>query len=291
MTVHRKNILLSNHSLLRLTLVHAAFVDSYPVRDRGGKLPVNRLLFVRDDDSRRASRIHDPADRREFPMRSGNLYFIPCNRPIDMDLADDLHFLSLQFNLDLFYGFDVMEACPHCVRLHVPDLVAELDALLRRESELKTLLRVDEIVFGLCAQLAPANCAALRGRLAKSRKYERVLEFIRTQANAATTVEKLAEMSGMRKDVFSRSFAKDLGIPPKDFLSETLVRKASENLLRPGNSVKDVARILDFSSEYYFSHFFKRRTGHAPLEFQRLNGAKQSKSAHGRTVLRSQSPR
>ena len=123
MTVFRKNALLSNHSLLKLTLVHAAFVDSYPVHDRGGKLPVNRLLFVRGGDVRHDSRIRDPADGRTYPMRAGNLYFIPCNRPVDMDLAPDLQFLSLQFRLDLVYGFDVMEDCPHCAQLPVPELV------------------------------------------------------------------------------------------------------------------------------------------------------------------------
>ncbi len=272
MTVRRKNLLLANHALLKLTLVHAAYVDSYPVCDKGGRLPVNRLLFVRDDDAGRRSRIRDPADGREFPMRAGHLYFIPCNRPIDMVIAADLPFLSLQFNLELFYGFDVMEACHRCESRHAPELVTELDGLLRKESELRTALRVSEIVFGLCAGLVPDDDAALLGRLARSRGYERVLEFIRTRADASTTVESLAEMAGMRQDVFSRRFARDLGLPPKDFLSDALARKASARLLTPGNSVKEVARLLNFSSEYYFSHFFKRRTGLSPLEFRRLNG-------------------
>lgn len=273
MTVFRKGALLSNHSFLRLTLVHAAFVDSYPVHERGSKLPVNRLLFVRDNDTHGESRIHDPADGRIFPLRAGNLYVIPCNRPVDMDLAADLHFLSLQFNLDLFYGFDIMEACPHCEQLWVPDLVAELEAILEKESELRTLLRINEIVFGLCLRLAPSHSTALHERLRQNRRYGKALDFVRRHADASTTVETLATLNGMRKDVFSRSFARDLGLPPKEFLSDAIARKASELLLVPGNSVKDVARILNFGSPYYFSHFFKRRTGHAPLEFRRLHGA------------------
>jgi len=188
-------------------------------------------------------------------------------------LGADLHFLSLQFNLDLFYGFGIMEACPHCEQLWVPDLVAELDEILANESELRTLLRVNEIVFGLCLRLAPSHCRALHERLRRNRKYEKALDFVRTHADASTTVALLARLNGMRTDVFSRSFARDLGLPPKEFLSDAIARKASELLLVPGNSVKDVARILSFSSPYYFSHFFRRRTGHAPLEFRRLHGA------------------
>jgi AraC-like DNA-binding protein len=33
-------------------------------------------------------------------------------------------------------------------------------------------------------------------------------------------------------------------------------------------SIKDVARQLDFSSEFYFSHFFRRHTGMTPTEFR-----------------------
>ncbi|MDX9979487.1 MAG: AraC family transcriptional regulator [Lentisphaeria bacterium] len=272
MTVFRKNALLSNHSLLKLTLVHAAFVDSYPVHDRGGKLPVNRLLFVHGGDARHDSRIRDPADGRTYPMRAGNLYFIPCNRPVDMDLAPDLQFLSLQFRLDLIYGFDVMEDCPHCARLPVPELVDELAGLLASEAELPTLLRVNEILFGLCVRLLPRDGKALRERLARGREFRKALDYVRTEADAGTTVGTLAALSGMRQDVFSRRFTRSLGLSPKEFLSDTVARKASELLLVPGNSVKDVARILNFSSPYYFSHFFRRRTGQAPLQFRRLNG-------------------
>jgi len=33
-------------------------------------------------------------------------------------------------------------------------------------------------------------------------------------------------------------------------------------------SIKDVARQMDFSSEFYFSHFFRRQTGMTPTEFR-----------------------
>ncbi len=274
MTVFRKSALLSNHSLLKLTLVHAAFVDSYPIHDKSGKLPANRLLFVRGGDAAGRSRIHDPADGRTYPMRAGHLYFIPCNRPVDLDLAPDLHFLSLQFRLDLIYGFDALEACPHCAEFHVPELVDELDGLLANEAELPTLLRINEIIFGLCVRLLPSDGKALRERLAQGREFRKALDFVRREADATTTVRTLAALSGMRQDVFSRRFARSLGLPPKEFLSDAIARKASELLLVPGNSAKDVARVLNFSSQYYFSHFFRRRTGHAPLQFQRLNGVK-----------------
>jgi len=272
MTVHRKNTLLMHHAFTKLRLVHAAYVDSYEVHLKGGKMPVNRLLFVCGNDSRGESSIRDLSDGTLLTMKKGRLYFIPCNHLVDLEIAPDLSFASLQFNLDLFYGLDVFETHPRCETLEAAKLVSELRCLLDQESELRTLYRINEIIFHLCVLWSGFEKTDIKERLMGSHKYEGILEFIRNSGDASTTVEILAEMNGMRKDVFSRKFTRDMGVTPKDFLSDTLLRKASERLLVPGASVNSVAKELKFSSEYYFSHFFKRQTGISPSSFKKHNG-------------------
>jgi len=274
MTVYRKETLLRHHAFSRLRLVHAAFVDSYECHIAGNRMPVNRLLFVCGDDRCEESSIRDVSDGTLLPMKAGHLYFIPCNHLVDLNIAPELHFVSLQFNLDLFYGFDVFESHPRCKMLENPDLVAELRLLLERDTELGTLYRINEIIFHLCVLWAPTDGPDIQERLVRSLKHKKATEFIRTSGSAATTVEMLADMTGMRRDVFSRKFTRDMGITPKDFISDSVVRKASEMLLAPGASVKGVAQTLNFSSEYYFSHFFKRHTGMSPSAFRKHNGGR-----------------
>jgi AraC-like DNA-binding protein len=274
MTVHRKQTLLRHHAFTRLRLVHAAFVDSYECHIAGNRMPVNRLLFVCGDDRGEDSVIRDLSDGTLLPMTAGHLYFIPCNHMVDLNIAPELPFVSLQFNLDLFYGFDFFESHPRCEMLENPDLVAELRLLMERDAELRTLYRVNEIIFHLCVLWAPIAGPDIQERQVRSLKYKTATEFIRTSGSAATTVAMLADMTGMRRDVFSRTFTRDMGITPKAFISDSLVRKASEMLLAPGASVKVVAQALDFSSEYYFSHFFKRHTGMSPSAFRKHNGGR-----------------
>ena len=114
MTVYRKETLLRHHAFTQLHLIHAAFVDSFEYHGINHRMPVNRLLFVCADDSGAQSVIRDCSTGKLLPVKAGYLYFIPCNHIVDLNIAADLHFLSLQFNLDLFYGFDVMTAYPHC---------------------------------------------------------------------------------------------------------------------------------------------------------------------------------
>lgn len=272
MTVYRKSILLRRHAYSRLRLIHAAYVDSFEVHGVGNRMPLNRLLFVREDDAKRASCFRDVANDVHHPMRAGRIYFIPCNHLIDLDIEPDLRFFSIQFNFELFYGFDVFEGHPRCETRADPELVGELRELFEREDELTTLFRVNEIVFHFCAQWFQSDETETRDRLTKSRRYDDVLEYVRRSGDAATTVKTLADVKNMREDVFSRAFKRDMGITPKKLLTDMLARKSSERLLEPGVQVKQVAEDLNFSSEYYFSHFFKRVTGESPRAYQRNAG-------------------
>jgi len=274
MTVYRKETLLQHHAFSQLHLIHAALVDAFEYHGINHRMPVNRLLFVCADDGKAQSVIRDCSTGNLLPMKAGYLYFIPCNHSVDLNIAEDLHFLSLQFNLDLFYGFDVMEACSRCEMIDVPALVAELQALLERETELRTLYRINEIIFHQCVQWCPEEQPDIQARLLKSHKYEKVLALVQQSGNAAVTVAMLADINGQRKDVFSRNFTSDMGITPKEFISAALTRKAAAMLLVPGTSVTQVARTLNFSSEYYFSHFFKQHIGMAPKIFQQHSGAR-----------------
>ena len=191
---------------------------------------------------------------------------------MDINITADLSFVSWQFNLDLYYGFDVFETHSQCEMLTDPGLIAEISALMEDAAALKTLFRVNEIIFQLCGLWFQSEQTGMQERLAKTHKYEVILDFVRKHGDAETTVEMLADLNGMRKDVFSRKFTKDMGLPPKDFISDILVRKASTLLLVPDTLVKNVAKTLNFSSEYYFSHFFKRHTGQSPRAYQQHNG-------------------
>jgi AraC-like DNA-binding protein len=58
-------------------------------------------------------------------------------------------------------------------------------------------------------------------------------------------------------------------IPPQEHLHRRLVQRACSGLLA-GERVKDTAEALGFTSEFYFSRFFKARTGIAPRDFARV---------------------
>lgn len=273
MPVEVKKTILIRHPYFRIRLAHVA-IGSYPCHATDSIMQENRFIIVFADSGQENSMIRDSVSGEKFYLRPGYLYFTPCNHPTDWDLSSSLLFVSLKFNLELFYGFDVFRNYHRCFSQEVPEMAAELKEMIHREEEIATLCRINEIIFNLCAALLSAQPEPLRTDACKWHNYEKIFTFIQKNGDATTRVDELAEMLGMRNNVFSRKFTRDLGITPKNFLLNTLTRKAAEMLLVPGTTVKQTAERLNFSSEYYFSNFFKKQTSLSPKEFQRHNGAR-----------------
>ncbi len=72
-------------------------------------------------------------------------------------------------------------------------------------------------------------------------------------------------------------------MPLKLFLQKELAAQASRYLLGSPLSAREIAERLEFSSEYYFSNFFRRSTGTTPTAFRRANpGTREEKNCNNR---------
>ena len=263
--------LLAAHPYFQLRLRHA-HRGTYTSQGTG-QLTADDWLFLVFAGGSAEDMFRDPVTGEVFPMRPGCFYFVPCNHRIEWTLTPAVQFVSLHFDLELFYGFDVFRDHHRCHMVENPELVEAAWRLVgRRDGGVDVICELNGIVFGLCASWLAVETAGARERLANGQRYGKALEFIRDNGDASTTVENLADLYGMRADVFSRKFSRDIGMPPKEFLSNALLRKATEMLMAPGASVLQVAERLRFSSGHYLSYFIKRRTGMHPTQYRLANG-------------------
>ncbi len=68
-----------------------------------------------------------------------------------------------------------------------------------------------------------------------------------------------------------RSFRQFFGDTPYGYLMNRRIELAQRLLLYSQFSIKEIAGRLCFSDQYYFSNYFKRKTGMSPRQFQKNN--------------------
>jgi AraC-like DNA-binding protein len=94
-----------------------------------------------------------------------------------------------------------------------------------------------------------------------------VLRTLHADLAGPWTVEKLARTAGMSRAVFAERFARTVGIPPMQYLTEWRVARAKELLLGERPALSAVAGKVGYSSASAFSAAFTRVVGCSPAEF------------------------
>lgn len=236
--------------------------------------PYNLLITVLDTDKDADDYFLNVKTGEKTILQAGHAYLLPCNTPVQFERTPAVTVVTMRFNLTFFYGLDIFDGHHDIEDLRAPGFAKLLGNLLGNRrgggdhgaESVKSALLIKTEVSRLCLSCWPAQ---MKDLTPKMWKYEEVFVYVREYADASLTVSRLAELCGMRQDVFSRSFRRDLGISPKQYIADVLLRQISSYLLTSHLSVKEIARKLKFGSEYYLSRFFKKHTRLSPREFKR----------------------
>ncbi|MFI6290991.1 AraC family transcriptional regulator [Nonomuraea sp. NPDC050790] len=84
------------------------------------------------------------------------------------------------------------------------------------------------------------------------------------------TVESLGRHAGLSRAAFSRRFSELVGRPPLTYLTWWRMGTAARMLRDSDAALGELATAVGYSSEYAFSHAFKRQYGMAPGKYRRL---------------------
>lgn len=195
---------------------------------------------------------------------------IPSHTRVRYKISDDHVFIALHFNLTFLSGNDLFRDCPTLFSWEDPEFRRRLIELTEPESDtLRGICRLKSLVFDACSRFLPEIDES---EIMRQERWRPAVQYIQAHLDASLSVERIAEFCGMRNDVFSRSFKRDMKIPPKRFVGERLVQKITEDIVATELSMKEISCKYKFCSEFYFSNFFKRMTGVSPQEFRRKFG-------------------
>lgn len=264
---HRYDILAAANSA-RFYLRHYARGIYPPASLHPLRLPVNRMFFPLRNPNGKCNYIRDC--RGTCILEPGRFYFIPAFYAAEVHLDEDLYFLSIQSSLEICPGTELFSDCSSMQVLPAP---AELPLLLKLfESPPEKLpfssLELRAAVFAVLIRVLALYPEEDFQNPLLLRHYSVLTDYLSQHGNASTRVSQLADFLGESREGFTRRFSSETGITPKQLIDRFLMSKALD-LLNGNASIKEVACLLNFSSEFAFSRFFKKHMGEAPNHWRK----------------------
>ncbi|HKL32124.1 MAG TPA: helix-turn-helix domain-containing protein [Tangfeifania sp.] len=92
---------------------------------------------------------------------------------------------------------------------------------------------------------------------------------MRNDVDKQFDLEQFAANNNIGYSYFRRMFKNFTGISPRQYFLQLKILRARELLLTTDKSIKEISYQLGFDSIYYFSRFFKQKTGMSPSELRK----------------------
>lgn len=97
---------------------------------------------------------------------------------------------------------------------------------------------------------------------------QKALEKMRLYFHLPLRVSELAQLAGMSESHFSRQFKSAIGTSPIDWLRRERINQAKRRLIESDDPVKEIARQVGYSDQFFFSKDFKKMTKLTPTQFR-----------------------
>mgnify|MGYP001577997910 FL=1 len=104
-----------------------------------------------------------------------------------------------------------------------------------------------------------------------SLKVEKIIEYMQQNIDTKLNLEDLSKLVQLSSTYLTRIFKETTGYSVIKFFNKIKVDKAKELIIEGDKKVKEVAQILGFTDEFYFSRIFKKIEGISPSEFYHRN--------------------
>lgn len=97
---------------------------------------------------------------------------------------------------------------------------------------------------------------------------QKALEKMRLYFHQPLRVSELAQLASMSESHFSRQFKSAIGTSPIDWLRRERINQAKRRLIESDDPIKEIARQVGYSDQFFFSKDFKKMTRLTPTQFR-----------------------
>ncbi|MDR2630868.1 MAG: AraC family transcriptional regulator [Spirochaetaceae bacterium] len=99
---------------------------------------------------------------------------------------------------------------------------------------------------------------------------EKAKSLMEENVSKAINLPDISEQIGLSTSRFNEIFKTYTSMTPYQYYMQLKIKKAADLLEQKNTSIKEVAYRLGFEDQYYFSRFFKKKTGATPSAWRKL---------------------
>jgi AraC-like DNA-binding protein len=228
------------------------------------EIDCHRLYFRADDG--KANAVLTLFDKK-IQLEKNKVYFIPAFSVLqsEIDGQMDKYYIHFRSNNMLFglyrylSGEYQVDATPITQTLF--DIVVENYSLNTEQSKMKVQGAMNLLLAEFISQSSINSHALVR--------YKAVLEYIEKNYRKEISVNELASIMNVSTTYFANSFKKAFHISPKQYILNKRLTESQQLLLETDMSVKEIAYLVGFENENYFSEFFAQKTGVSALKYRK----------------------
>jgi len=225
--------------------------------------PFNRLYLVKKGDG------FLQFDDRQIKLKKNRAYLVPLNVKFRHCCTDYLEKFYIHFLLKTHSSYDVFELYkPVVFDLPTEHTLNQLTDSFCDNDE-KGIVRFKNHLLMQIAAFIGEKADDYDRKIRASTKYQKLFEYIEQNLSARLSVKDSAAVMDFTPQYLSTLFKADMGISLKDYLMGKIFRKAQELLINTDKHIKEVAFLLGFQDQYYFSKFFSRKSGLTPKEYRK----------------------
>ena len=200
-------------------------------------------------------------------LKAGDLFFIAKGEPHDFrsDEKNPLKKIWISFDSEYFgemlKGYRVTTGVYRAkVKNYFLSLynIASID-----ESPSQKFFAIAENLHAIALQVA--RCAVAENSENADTIKNELLASVYTQKS----LDDIAAALFMSKSNLIRVFKRSTGVTPYRFITGEKIKIAQNLLSTTSMHIKNIAEVLSFPDEHYFSFFFKQKTGITPTEYRR----------------------
>jgi AraC family transcriptional regulator len=231
------------------------------------------------------------------------LYLIPSYVPCSYTCSKSLMQYYLHFTLELADKLNIFDIYPYHFKaeaidkdFHLLDRLLEINpntglqvvdpAVYQSKnwvnstvdnSSISQHIETNGIIFQLFSRFLSTDIPANSFTTNSSKRFKETLAFIQHNIDKNISINELSAQAQMSNDHFTRSFKKEIGTTPLEYINQKRIEKAQLLLVVTSLSVNEILVKTGFNSASYFSRIFKTGTGLTPLEYRKFHQLLHSK--------------